>query len=367
MQTMRGTDLRDTRFALVTAANHLLFTGLPLREPDSRAALATFVQVAAANTLPAADRDTVLVGILGVLNPHTGGRLPGLVERYLAKSAGRIGQLDVFAACVEDVIRYRGIGHRTIQRAIALIESCFEDSKLTPARIAAALNLDPSTLSHLFTHCSSMTPGEYLRNVRLDRAASRLLTTHDSVKDVWVAVGYNDAANFGHDFHDKFGMSPSEYRARGYAADQAKKSDQTLPAGNCKEGSDLGGAKKVLIVDDDPVLCDTTRRLLTRSGFSVLTAHDGKTGLAKAGASLVDAILLDYRLPDFDGVDFLRTLRRQRPEPKPAVAVWTADWTVEERAAEIMELNAGIASKLCDFEELHRLVTSYCCMPLQAA
>lgn len=364
---MGGTDFRDARYALVTAANHLLFMALPLREPDSGVALAMFLQAAAANPLPAADRHTVLVAILGVLNPHTGGRLPGLVERYVAKSAGRIGRLDVFAECVEDVIRYRGLGDRRVQRAVALIARRFADAKLTPTRIASELELEPSTFSRLFTQCTSVTPGAYIRNLRLDNAASRLLTTNDSVKDIWVAVGYNDAANFCHDFHDKFASSPSEYRARGYSTDQATGNAAASSASDCQAHGEPGAGKTVLIVDDNPTLCDTTRRLLARSGFLVLIALDGKTGLAEACSRPVDAILLDYRLPDLSGVDFLRTLRRQRPQPTPPVVIWTADWTIEERAAEITALNAGIASKLCDCEQLERLVTSYCHMPLKPA
>lgn len=41
------------------------------------------------------------------------------------------------------------------------------------------------------------------------------------------------------------------------------------------------------------------------------------------------------------GAGVLRTLRRDRPGPKPAVALFTADWTVEDHAAEIVALNAG--------------------------
>lgn len=367
MQRVSPTDLRDARYALVRAANHLLFTGLPLREPDSRVALATFLQAGAANPLPAADRHTVLVAALGVLNPHAGGRLPGLIDRYFAKSAGRVGRLDVFAECVEDMIRYRGIGDRFIQHAISLIESRFVESTLSPAWIAAAVNLDPSTFSRRFKQHTSLTPSEYLRNVRLDRAAIRLRTTEGSIKEVWSGVGYNDAANFRHDFHDKFGMSPREYRVRGVGTDLPHEMAGAPLGHACKAQILPKEGKTVLIVDDDRILCDTARRLLTRSGFSVLTAFDGRTGLVEAYANPVDAILLDYRLPDLDGVDFLRTLRGKRPAHKPAVAVWTADWAVEDRAAEIMELNAGIASKLCDFEELERLVRSYCDMPLEAA
>jgi DNA-binding response OmpR family regulator len=121
----------------------------------------------------------------------------------------------------------------------------------------------------------------------------------------------------------------------------------------------------VLVVDDDPVLCDTTERLLRRSGFKVLTASDGKTGLAQVGRGNIDVVLLDYCLPDVSGIEFLRTLRREYQGPKPAVAVFTADWAAEDHAAEIVELNAGLVFKLCDFDTLERLVRSYCDLPMK--
>jgi AraC-like DNA-binding protein len=356
-------DLYEARHALVSAANHFLFAALPLREPDSRACLQAFVAAADRILLPTADRHAILLGILSVLNSHTAGRLPSLIDRYLSKSAGRVGRLDVFLECVEDVIRYRGIGHRAIQRAIGVIESRFSESTLTPATIAALVSLTPGALSEKFKRYTTLTPSEYLRSVRLDRAAVRLGTLGESIKEVWAAVGYNDAANFGHDFHKKFGMSPSEYRAISSTRDER----QTPPPAISSESAGPTTGATVLLVDDDAVLSLTAGRLLARSGFLVLTASDGKSGLAQASSSDVDVIVLDFRLPDLDAIEFLRLLRQNRPDGKPAVAVFSADWTVEDRAAEIVSLNAGVVSKLCDFDELERVIRSYCQMPLKAA
>lgn len=357
-----ASDARDARHALITAANRLLFSGLPLRQPESRIELAAFVKAASVIPLPAADRQAVLVATLSVLNPHAGGRLPGLVDRYLAKSTGRLGRLDVFAECVEELMRYRGIGHPAIQQAIAIIHSDFGTPALTPASMAAAVGLTPTALADKFRRYTSLSPCEFLRDVRLDRAAAQLMSTKSRLKEIWVSVGYNDAANFDHDFKAKFNMSPRAFRAIGI---------ENRPSGLIPHpfqgespSSSSKNAVTVLIVDDDAVLCDTCRRLFTRAGFNVMTASDGRTGLARASASAVDVVLLDYRLPDFDGLEFLRVLRERRPGHKPAVALFTADWAVEDREAEVAGLSAGIVSKLCDFDELERLVRSYCDMPL---
>lgn len=353
----------DARHAWISAANRLLFAGLPLRDPDSRIELARFLQ-AARLPLPAGERHAILIEILAVMNPHSGRRLPSLADRYLLKSAGRIGQIDVFAECVTEVIGYRGIGHPAVQRAVSLMEAHFANSGLTLARLADMVGLKAAVLSDRFRSCTSLTPGEYLRNLRLDRAAARLTTTGDRIKEVWVSVGYNDAANFGHDFRHKFGVSPRAYRAM-TSSDQSQSHINQGVRGS--QAGDGRGAGLVLLVDDDAVLRDITRRLLERAGFVVLTASDGASGLAEASRHPVDVLLLDYRLPDLDGIQFLRALRAQRPGRKPAVAVFTADWTVEDHAAEIVSLNAGILSKLCDFDTVEHMVKSYCGLPLNAA
>jgi len=358
-------DPRDARYALTVAANRFLFVTLPLRDPDSPSALAAFIDSASKIPVSAADRHALLITVLGVLNPHTGGRLPTLVERYLSQSAGRVGQLDVFVKCIEDVIRYRGIGDRTIELAIKLIESRFGESTFNPGTIAETVGLEGYTFSRRFKHQTGLTPSEYLRNARLDRAAIRLTNSEDSVKEVWTGVGYNDAANFGHDFHEKFGVSPTMYRSLSRTQDMPEMVASSSDQRSAKPG--LDGQATVLLVDDDQVLCDTTRRLLRRSGFSVLTASDGKSGLAHASSGTVDVVLLDYRLPDLDGIEFLRTLRSEYPGPKPAVAVFTADWAAEDHAAEIVNLNAGLLFKLCDFDTLARLVRSYCDLPVKVA
>jgi len=58
---------------------------------------------------------------------------------------------------------------------------------------------------------------------------------------------------------------------------------------------------------------------------------------------------------------------REPVRREPAVAVFTADWAAEDHAAEIVNLNAGLLFKLCDFDTLARLVRSYCDLPVKVA
>jgi two-component system response regulator CpxR len=68
--------------------------------------------------------------------------------------------------------------------------------------------------------------------------------------------------------------------------------------------------KSVLIVDDDVKLCDMLREYLARRGFALSIQHCGHLGLKRAQDDSYDLMLLDVMLPDIDGFEVLRLLRR---------------------------------------------------------
>jgi signal transduction histidine kinase len=66
---------------------------------------------------------------------------------------------------------------------------------------------------------------------------------------------------------------------------------------------------KILIVEDEVELAEVLEYNLRRSGFDVLTAHDGLSACRLVGAERPDLILLDLLLPDLDGWEICRLLR----------------------------------------------------------
>ncbi len=80
--------------------------------------------------------------------------------------------------------------------------------------LAAAVAVSPAHFSRLFHRAVGRPPMAHLAVLRAEAAASRLLRTADPVADVGAAVGWADPNYFARRFRARFGMSPTEYRAR---------------------------------------------------------------------------------------------------------------------------------------------------------
>ena len=68
---------------------------------------------------------------------------------------------------------------------------------------------------------------------------------------------------------------------------------------------------RLLVVDDDRALRDVLRRALTLAGYDVRLAESGASALAEVAAAAPDAVVLDVGLPDIDGLEVCRLLRRE--------------------------------------------------------
>jgi CheY-like chemotaxis protein len=70
---------------------------------------------------------------------------------------------------------------------------------------------------------------------------------------------------------------------------------------------------KILIVDDDTAVQATVRLLLERAGHNVVTAGDGRKGIALFEAGDFDLLFLDIFMPGMDGFETMRMVRQLRP------------------------------------------------------
>jgi AraC-like DNA-binding protein/mannose-6-phosphate isomerase-like protein (cupin superfamily) len=103
-----------------------------------------------------------------------------------------------------------------IGRAVEFIENHFAES-ITIDDIAARSHVSRRHFFRLFEQAVGIAPMEYLKKVRLQKAAAMLLTTKANVTEVAYACGFSDSNYFSTLYHKEFGISPSRFKKDGRA------------------------------------------------------------------------------------------------------------------------------------------------------
>src|SRR5277367_1992159 len=113
---------------------------------------------------------------------------------------------------------------------------------------------------------------------------------------------------------------------------------------------------RVLLVEDDGMIAQGLQTALRQSGFAVDWVADGKSADAALQTSVFDVVLLDLGLPQRDGIDVLRELRK-RGDTTPVI-ILTARDEIQQRIA---GLDAGADDyivKPFDLDELMARIRS---------
>ncbi len=82
--------------------------------------------------------------------------------------------------------------------------------------------------------------------------------------------------------------------------------------------------KKVLIIDDEKLIVKATSLVVKLSGYQVISALDGETGLEVVKEEKPDLILLDIMMPGMDGWQVLERLQADEETKKIPVIIFTA-------------------------------------------
>ena len=88
---------------------------------------------------------------------------------------------------------------------------------------------------------------------------------------------------------------------------------------------------KILIVDDEPDVVQLIEYNLKSAGYDVITATDGQDALQQARASSPDLIILDLMLPEVDGLDVCKILRRDAGTAGIPIVMLTAKASETDR------------------------------------
>jgi len=94
--------------------------------------------------------------------------------------------------------------------------------------------------------------------------------------------------------------------------------------------------RRILIIDDDLSICDALKDRLEAMGYSVLVAHDGRTGLAlmalEAKQAPIGGVVVDMHMPILDGIQVLRELRTEHEHVPVVMMTSDPDHRVREQA-----------------------------------
>lgn len=91
--------------------------------------------------------------------------------------------------------------------------------------------------------------------------------------------------------------------------------------------------QRVLVVDDEDVVCKSYERVLKNAGYEVEKAHDGRQALASVAARDFDVMLADLRMPGMDGLELVREVKATHPKmPVIVITGYPSQDTLQEAA-----------------------------------
>lgn len=112
--------------------------------------------------------------------------------------------------------------------------------------------------------------------------------------------------------------------------------------------------KNILVIDDEPIVFDSCRRIMRQEGFEVSGAFNGREGLKKIEEDTYDAVLVDWKLPEIDGMEVLRIIKKNHPD---VIVVMITGYPSVESAVKAMKLGVSdYVSKPFTPEELKETI-----------
>ena len=105
---------------------------------------------------------------------------------------------------------------------------------------------------------------------------------------------------------------------------------------NSGEGSGVSGVR-ILVVDDEMIVCESCKRILEEEGYEVETALSGKEAFDKMKVSPFDIVITDLKMPGIDGMEVLKTFRKEYPD---SIIIMITGFSTVETAVEAMKLGA---------------------------
>jgi transcriptional regulator GlxA family with amidase domain len=108
-----------------------------------------------------------------------------------------------------------------VQKIIVILEES-PHRALSLREMALTINLSVSRLRLLFKEATGMSPTQYFRLLKMQKAQSLLETTFLTIKQIAAGIGIKDVSHFVRDFKKAYGMSPAQYRESFHSASRPR-------------------------------------------------------------------------------------------------------------------------------------------------
>ncbi|MCF6246377.1 MAG: response regulator [Desulfobacula sp.] len=113
-------------------------------------------------------------------------------------------------------------------------------------------------------------------------------------------------------------------------------------------------SEKVLLVDDEKEFLEIMSERMTARGMEVTTAESASEALSILGNKSFDVILLDFQMPEMDGVEALKAIKNLKPELQ---IILLTGYATTEKTVEAMKIGAtDFLEKPADLEALSKKI-----------
>lgn len=103
------------------------------------------------------------------------------------------------------------VDEKFINKAIEIVEKHMKDEQFSLVMFRQEMNLSRSTLSRKISALTGQSPTEFIRTIRLKRAAKLLEQNFGNISEVSFEVGLNNISYFNRSFKKLYGISPTEF------------------------------------------------------------------------------------------------------------------------------------------------------------
>lgn len=230
-----------------------------------------------------------------------------------------------------------------------IINMCINAAYAMPSGGQITLRTRNQQLNEIDAEQLQLMPGDYVSISITDTGCGMDEETKEKLFDPFYTTKGSDGTGLGlsqvYGFVERAGGAIKVYSERGQGSRFAlyfPRSTQTVaedyvPRNEVK--NDLSGNETILVVDDERSLVELAENILSRQGYNVLTAFDGKEALATLKNSPVDLVISDVIMPKMDGYQLASHIQEFYPSIKIQMISGFADKRHHNMSSESLHEN----------------------------